>query len=104
MNSILQLKGQFDHHRGKSGGGKRNVPVGKFVESAHILDLINDLQSLQTYWNEHTLIKGALISVYYTSVVAKSNRIQGLLCRGASDPNDSIRCLLYTSPSPRDTR
>lgn len=91
MNSILQLKGQFEHHSGKRGGGKRNIPVGKFVESAHILDLINDLRSLQTYWNKHTLIKGALISVYYTSVVAKSNRIQGLLCRGASDPNDSIR-------------
>lgn len=91
MNSILQLKGQFEHHSGKRGGGKRNIPVGKFVESAHILDLINDLRSLQTYWNKHTLIKGALISVYYTSVVAKSNRIQGLLCRGTSDPNDSIR-------------
>lgn len=100
MNSILQLKGQFDHHRGKSGGGKRNVPVGKFVESAHILDLINDLQSLQTYWNEHTLIKGALISVYYTSVVAKSNRIQGLLCRGASDPNDSIRGAKFAGEAP----
>ena len=91
MNSILQLKGQFEHHSGKRGGGKRNIPVCNFVESDHILDLINDLRSLQTYWNKHTLIKGALISVYYTSVVAKSNRIQGLLCRGTSDPNDSIR-------------
>ena len=90
MNSILQLKGQFEHNSGKSGGSKRNIPVDKFVESDHILDLINDLHSLQTYWSEHTLIKGALISVYYTSVVAKSNRIQGLLCRGSSDPNDFI--------------
>ena len=79
MNSILQLKGQFEHQSGNSGGGKRNIPVGRFVESAHILSLINDLRSLQTYWSEHTLIKGALISVYYTSVVAKSNRI-GAFC------------------------
>ena len=100
MNSILQLKGQFEHHSGNPGGGKRNIPVGKFVESAHILDLINDLHSLQTYWNKHTLIKGALISVYYTSVVAKSNRIQGLLCRGASDPNDSIRGAKFSGETP----
>ena len=100
MNSILQLKGQFEHHSGNPGGGKRNIPVGKFVESAHILDLINDLHSLQTYWNKHTLIKGALISVYYTSVVAKSNRIQGLLCRGASDPNNSIRGAKFAGETP----
>lgn len=100
MNSILQLKGQFEHNSGKTGGSKRNVPVGKFVKSAHILDLINDLRSLQTYWSEHTLIKGALISVYYTSVVAKSNRIQGLLCRGSSNPNDSIRGAKFAGEAP----
>ena len=55
MNNILQLKGQFEHHSGNPGGGKRNIPVGKFVESAHILDLINDLHSLQTYWNKLAL-------------------------------------------------
>ena len=48
MNSILQLKGQFEQHSGNPGGGKRNIPVGGFVESTHILDLINDLYSLQT--------------------------------------------------------
>ena len=100
MNSILQLKGQFEHNNGKSGGSKRNIPVDKFVESDHILDLINDLHSLQTYWSEHTLIKGALISVYYTSVVAKSNRIQGLLCRGSSDPNDFIRGAKFAGETP----
>jgi len=100
MNSILQLKGQFEHNSGKTSGSKRNIPVGKFVESAHILDLIKDLRSLQTYWSEHTLIKGALISVYYTSVVAKSNRIQGLLCRGSSNPNDSIRGAKFAGEAP----
>ena len=100
MNSILQLKGQFEHHSGNPGGGKRNIPVGGFVESTHILDLINDLYSLQTYWNEHTLIKGALISVYYMSVVAKTNRIRGLLCKGSSDPNDSIRGAKFAGNNP----
>ena len=100
MNNILQLKGQFEHNKGNSGGGKRNIPVGKMVDSAHILNLINDLRSLQTYWNEHTLIKGALISVHYTSVIAKSNRIRGLLCRGSSNPNDFIRGVKFTGEMP----
>ena len=55
MNSILQLKGSFEQHSGNPGGGKRNIPVGGFVASTHILDLISDLRSLQIYWNEHTL-------------------------------------------------
>ena len=100
MNNILQLKGQFERNKGNSGGGKRNIPVGKVVDSAHILNLINDLRSLQTYWNERTLIKGALISVHYTSVIAKSNRIRGLLCRGSSNPNDSIRGVKFTGEMP----
>ena len=91
MNSILQLKGRFEQRRGKPGGGKRNLPVDGHVEAKHLLQLINDLKSLQVYWHDHTLIKGALVSVYYTGVVAKSNRIRGLLCRGSSDPNDYIR-------------
>ena len=86
MNSILQLKGRFEQRRGKPGGGKRNLPVDGHVEAKHLLQLINDLKSLQVYWHDHTLIKGALVSVYYTGVVAKSNRIRGLLCRGSSDP------------------
>ena len=79
---------------------KEIFPLAASVESTHILDLINDLYSLQTYWNEHTLIKGALISVYYTSVVAKTNRIRGLLCKGSSDPNDSIRGAKFAGENP----
>ena len=91
MNSILQLKGQFEQQSGNPGGGMRNLTVRQYVEAKHSVELINELKSLQVYWKKHSLIKGALISVYYTSVVAKSNRIRALLCKGASDPNDSIR-------------
>lgn len=99
MNSILQLKGQFEQQSGKSSGGVRNIPVNCYVTAKHISELINDLKSLQAYWQRHSLIKGALISVYYTSVVAKSNRIRALLCKGSSDPNDSIRGAKFTGDS-----
>lgn len=100
MNSILQLKGSFEKHSGNSGGGQRNLPVGRYVETKHILGLIDELRTLQLYWSEHTLIKGALVSVYYTSVVAKSNRIKALLCKGSSDPNDSIRGAKFAGEAP----
>ena len=103
MNSILQLKGSFEKHSGNSGGGQRNLPVGRYVETKHILGLIDELRTLQLYWSEHTLIKGALVSVYYTSVVAKSNRIKALLCKGSSDPNDSIRGAKFAGEAPHPT-
>ena len=100
MNSILQLKGQFEHQNGKPGGGKRNLPVGQHLERNHVIKLLADLDALQVYWKNHTLIRGALVSVYYNRVVAKSNRIQALLCKGASDPNDSIRGAKFAGEAP----
>ena len=38
--------------------------------------------------------------MYYTSVVAKTNRIRGLLCKGSSDPNDSIRGAKFAGENP----
>lgn len=91
MNNILQLKGQFQQQSGQSGYGPRSLPVGRFVEARHIEELSEELQRILLYWKTHTLISGALVSVYYNTVIAKSNRIRGLLCKGGSDPNDAIR-------------
>ena len=44
MNSILQLKGQFEQQSGNPGGGKRNLPVGRYVEAKHVVELINNLK------------------------------------------------------------
>ena len=51
MNSILQLKGQFEQQNGAPGGGKRNIPVGGSVQVEHLIDLRNDLRSLLSYWS-----------------------------------------------------
>lgn len=100
MNSILQLKGQFEQQSGSQGGRKRNIPAGKFVESKHLCNLKKDLESLLIYWSGQLLIKGALVSVHYTNVVAKSNRIRGLLCNGSSDPNNTIRGAKFCGNEP----
>ena len=91
MNNILQLKGQFQQQSSSSDFGPPSLPVNGFVESSHLESLKNQLQRILRFWQDNTLIKGALVSVYFNHVVAKSNRIKGLLCKGSSDPNDSIR-------------
>ncbi|MCL2052210.1 MAG: S8 family peptidase [Lachnospiraceae bacterium] len=90
MNNILQLKGQFNKkpYRGKIGSPR--LPVGSKVSSEHMKALMSDLQNILNYWEDDITIQGALISVYYKDVVAKSNRVKGLLCKGSADPSDSI--------------
>lgn len=91
MNSILQLKGQFQFQSNQNGFGATNIPVGQSVEVSHLESLRSQLVSILAYWEKDTSIKGALVSVYYYHVVAKSNRVKGLLCAGKMDPNDAIR-------------
>lgn len=91
MNNILQLKGQFQYQPNPNGFGPPNIPVGTFVESAHMEALRSQLERILKYWESDTSIRGALVSVYYYHVVAKSNRIKGLLCSGSMDPNEAIR-------------
>lgn len=90
MNKILQLKGKFKHQTNRSGGGSPSLPKGKQVNVSHLKDLLRDLQQTLAFWNEEKNIEGAIVSVYYYHVVAKSNRIKGLLCKGSELPDDSI--------------
>lgn len=99
MNNILQLKGPFQ--QSNSGRpGPPSLPTGGFVEASHLEDLKDQLQRILLFWQQHTLIKGALVSVHYKYVVAKSNRINGLLCKGSSDPSDSIRGSRFDGEEP----
>ena len=91
MNNLIQLKGQFEQSSGNPGGGGRSLPAGASVKAEHIEQLLVDLRRVYTFWSSNTLIKGALVCVYYKSVVAKSNRIHGMLAAGSQEPNDSIR-------------
>ncbi len=90
MNNILHLKGQFYQQNNSSRPGPPSLPKGAVVKSEHMKSLKIQLQKILDYWQIDKTIKGALISVYYHNVVAKSNRIKGLLIKGGSDPNDSI--------------
>ena len=91
MNPILQLKGRFDQRANPNKPGKPELPKNSFVEVAHIRRLQKQLQDILAYWKQHTEINGALVSVHYKRVVAKSNRLGILLSYPGHQATDSIR-------------
>lgn len=91
MNNILQLKGQFQKRKAQSRFGALNLPKGKFVKEEHVKKLKKQLEDIKRYWEEEKILKGALVSVHYRKVVAKSNRLQILLTDGKKHPNQCVR-------------
>ena len=91
MNNILQLKSQFYQRKNPNKPGPANLPVGKTVKGEHIVELTKQLKDIMNYWEENTEIEGALVSVHYNTIVAKSNRIKIFLAEKSHSPIDSIR-------------
>ncbi len=92
MNNILQLKGKFLHRKNSSSFGPINLPKGAIVTVQHMEELKIQLQSILAYWQKNqNIIGGALVSVQYWHIVAKSNRMKTLLGEGSKSPNESIR-------------
>ena len=104
MNNILQLKGRFDQRPNSSRPGSPKLPKGKNVKSSHLKALAEQLQNILSYWQKNTDIKGALVSVHYKHVVAKSNRIQAILAEGGKSPAESIRGAKFVWEKDRDGR
>ncbi len=91
MNNILQLKGQINHRPNSNRPGPINLPKSGFVEADKIMRLKKELESILLFWQRDKRIEGALISVHYIFVVAKSNRLKVLLGEKGKNPNASIR-------------
>jgi serine protease AprX len=90
MNQILQLKGQLNQKSSKTKPGPANIPKGEVVKVEHLSSLKENLESVRRYWKKQRLEINPLISVYYSGIVAKSNRIKGLLESGISKNNASV--------------
>lgn len=90
MNGLLQLKGRFEK-KGNESMGPTNLPANKKVTVAHMEELIKQLFKVKEYWINKDDIAGALVSVHYIRVVAKSNRLKNLLGDVGKKPVDSIR-------------
>ena len=90
MNSLLQLKGHFEQRSNPNRPGPRNLPTGQEINVSHVSDLKMQLSELAAFWADKTLFTKALVSVHYTDVVAKSNRIKDLLSESPKGANESI--------------
>lgn len=91
MNNILQLKGRFEQRPNGSRPGSPKLPKGKTVSASHLYELVKQLERILVYWTKNTDINGALVSVHYKHIVAKSNRLKILLAENGKTPTDSIR-------------
>lgn len=91
MNNLLQLKGRFDKRKNESGFGPVKLPAKQKVTVEHIDELIHQLNNVRKFWIDKKDIGGAIVSVHYIRVVAKSNRLKNLLGDTGKKPVDSIR-------------
>lgn len=93
MNKLLQLKGEFQNSDNKqSGGSAPNIPKGKKISTEKIDQILNQLNAIVTYWNQNKKIDGALVSVHYHNIIAKSNRVRALLFGNSiKDINTTVR-------------
>ncbi|MEG2717321.1 MAG: S8 family peptidase [Eubacterium sp.] len=90
MNNLLQLKGQFEQVKRKSSGGTTNLPSGRSIKASKLEALIKNLDALKIFWKDKNIFSGALVTVHYNKVAAKSNRIKSLLAKGSKDPSETI--------------
>lgn len=90
MNNVLELKGKRFVQAFKAGNGGGTAMNSKIeVTTEHLLRLKSQLNQVKEFWDrEAKPFEGMLVSVYYNKIVAKSNRISGLL--KGEDSNEAI--------------
>lgn len=93
MNNVLILKGKIQHRPRENGGfGPPVLPAkSEPVTVEKLRKIKNQLKGILDYWENDTRFGGALITVYYNKVVAKSNRMQVLLKKDNANINNSIK-------------
>ena len=90
MNDLLNLKGTFQQENRNSSIGPPSLPSNTEVTVQHMRKLLDELIVLRDYWQKENIITGALISVQYIDVIAKSRRITGFLSKGGITANSSV--------------
>ncbi len=101
MNDLLQLKGTFQQISNPVGFGFPELPPKTSVDVQHLRNLKTQLVNIYDFWKSNTLIGGALVSVYYRDVIAKSRRISACFSnRRKDEPNNSIVGAKYTDTNP----
>lgn len=88
-NELLELKGSLSQRKGNPAGPPV-LPKGGYVSLKHVNELIEQLAAVQAFWRDNELELNPLVSVYYTRIIAKSNRLSRVLARDKEDPSINI--------------
>ncbi|MGP1520830.1 MAG: hypothetical protein ACTTIZ_04970 [Treponema sp.] len=96
MNSILNLKGNLEYRDSNTKPGFANIPKNQHVTLEHLISLKTQLVEISSFWSNETLNIPPLITVYYTGIVAKSNRIKGILENDIKKNNNSVVGVKYS--------
>ena len=97
MNNVLQLKGSFSQEGNSRFPGDPTLRTGKVVNVENLKLLIDNLNSLKQFWEKENIIPGAIVSVFYDSIVPKSSRIKSLLSSKKKSANRSIIGARYSN-------
>ncbi|MGQ7355756.1 S8 family peptidase [Streptococcus suis] len=93
MNHLLTLRGKsFTQKSRTSGRGPITIPTDAVITLERLKKLHYSLEEVQSYWLRNNIVEGALVSIYYNRIVAKSNRVNGYFNIGGSNPtpNETI--------------
>lgn len=91
MNNLLELKGKFDQKKRDSRFGAKNLPNNNCeVTKEHLQNLYSQLNAIYKYWKDNNILNKCLFSVYYSDIIAKSNRISTLFSKDVENTNDTI--------------
>lgn len=101
MNHLLQLKGNFNKRKNRSKFGAVKLRKKESVNVEHLHKLKESLISVYEFWEKDTILKNPLVSVHYTRVTPKSNRLQILLSKGSKKPNSFIVGAKFSNDSAR---
>lgn len=89
MNNLIQLSGTLIKSKNTSKVMANKLPKNSEVTIEKLMEIKNDLIELNEFWENETLIQGALVDVEYCRVIPKSKRIQILLFQNKDSNNYS---------------
>ena len=89
-NNVLELRGKrFVQASRKGGSGGASMNSQRNVTASDLSRLQSKVEQIKNFWRgEARPFQGILISVHYSKIAAKSNRIAGLL--KGTDSNEAV--------------
>lgn len=79
MHNLLMLRGRFESRRNPSRPAGPEIKMHEKLYASHVFKLEEELRSVLDFFSKDNRIGGALVTVYYDRVIAKSSRIKVLL-------------------------